>query len=95
MQQAWNKLAFLKNVNKLKCGMLLVYYTIVCFAGADENSEPQPIPSLIVGCDKDSSYVSPYALRYWVSTSIRYKLQDTRGECKRVLSASLSNSYQS
>lgn len=38
------------------------------FAGSDENSEPQPIPSLLVGCDKDSANVSPYALRYWVGT---------------------------
>ncbi|KAH3888561.1 hypothetical protein DPMN_012599, partial [Dreissena polymorpha] len=33
--------------------------------GSDENSEPQPIPSLLVGCEKDSANVSPYALRYW------------------------------
>ncbi|WAR03620.1 MED13-like protein, partial [Mya arenaria] len=33
--------------------------------GSDENSETQPIPSLLVGYDKDSSNVSPYALRYW------------------------------
>ncbi|KAL4223449.1 Mediator of RNA polymerase II transcription subunit 13-like [Mactra antiquata] len=33
--------------------------------GSDENSEPQPIPSLLVGCEKDSANISPYTLRYW------------------------------
>lgn len=33
--------------------------------GSDENSEPQPIPSLLLGCEKDAANVSPYALRYW------------------------------
>ena len=35
--------------------------------GTDENSEPQPIPSFLVGYDKDAITVSPYALKYWVS----------------------------
>lgn len=33
--------------------------------GTEENSEPQPIPSFLVGYDKDWLSVSPYALPYW------------------------------
>ena len=40
------------------------------FVGSDENSEPQPIPSLLLGCEKDAANVSPYALRFWVSISV-------------------------
>ena len=35
--------------------------------GAEENHEPQPIPQLVVGHDRDNLQVSPYSLRYWVS----------------------------
>ncbi len=34
-------------------------------AGSDEVCEPQPIPHLLAGYDKDWLSVSPYALRYW------------------------------
>ena len=43
--------------------------------GTDENSEPQPIPSFLVGFDKDATTVSPYALRFWVCTTIKILLQ--------------------
>lgn len=33
--------------------------------GTDENSEPQPIPSFLVGFDKDAITVSPYAVKFW------------------------------
>lgn len=34
-------------------------------SGADDMTEPQPIPSLVVGHDKDWLSLSPYALQYW------------------------------
>ena len=40
--------------------------------GTDENSEPQPIPSFLVGFDKDAITVSPYALKFWVSKVLSY-----------------------
>ncbi|XP_033748042.1 LOW QUALITY PROTEIN: mediator of RNA polymerase II transcription subunit 13-like [Pecten maximus] len=33
--------------------------------GADENSAPQPIPSFLVGYDRDWLSVSPHALHFW------------------------------
>lgn len=36
-----------------------------CDSGSDEVSEPQPIPHLVCGHDKDWLSLSPYALRYW------------------------------
>lgn len=36
--------------------------------GADETSEPQPIPPLLVGYEKDWIKMAPHAVRYWVST---------------------------
>ncbi|KAI4455970.1 rag1-activating protein 1 [Holotrichia oblita] len=35
--------------------------------GTDDRCEPQPIPSLIVGHEKDWLSLSPYALQYWES----------------------------
>ena len=40
--------------------IILLYPT-----GSDEVSEPQPIPPLLAGYDKDWLSLSPYALRYW------------------------------
>lgn len=33
--------------------------------GADDRCEPQPIPALVVGYDKDLLSLSPYVLSYW------------------------------
>ncbi|GFO14516.1 mediator of RNA polymerase ii transcription subunit 13 [Plakobranchus ocellatus] len=33
--------------------------------GTEENHEPQPIPQLLVGHDKDWLSVSPYSIRFW------------------------------
>lgn len=33
--------------------------------GTEEQCEPQPIPSLLVGHDKDWMSLSPYAVFYW------------------------------
>nr|CAD7259219.1 unnamed protein product [Timema shepardi] len=33
--------------------------------GTDDRCEPQPIPSLVVGYDKDWLSLSPYAIQYW------------------------------
>ncbi|CAL1281519.1 unnamed protein product [Larinioides sclopetarius] len=33
--------------------------------GADDQCEPQPIPSLLLGHDKDSVALSPFALKHW------------------------------
>ena len=38
---------------------------LLCSSGSDEVSEPQPIPPLLAGYDKDWLSLSPYALRYW------------------------------
>lgn len=37
------------------------------FLGTDDRCEPQPIPSVIVGHDKDWLCLSPYALQQWES----------------------------
>ena len=34
--------------------------------GSKETSEPQPVPPLLVGYDKDWLSLSPFALKYWV-----------------------------
>lgn len=33
--------------------------------GADDRCEPQPIPSIMVGHEKDWLSISPYAVQYW------------------------------
>lgn len=35
--------------------------------GTEDQCEPQPIPSLLVGYDRDWLALSPFALKYWVS----------------------------
>lgn len=37
------------------------------WAGNNESCEPQPIPSFLVGHDKEWMSISPFALKYWVS----------------------------
>ena len=44
---------------------VFIYIFFFFFAGSDEVSEPQPIPPLLAGYDKDWLSLSPYALRYW------------------------------
>lgn len=39
--------------------------------GAEEASEPQPIPSVIVGYEKEWLSVSPYTFSFWVSSGIK------------------------
>jgi mediator of RNA polymerase II transcription subunit 13 len=34
-------------------------------SGTEDRCEPQPIPSILAGRDKDWISVSPYALHYW------------------------------
>ena len=38
--------------------------------GTDDQCEPQPIPSLLVGHNKDWSVLSPFALKYWDNLSL-------------------------
>jgi hypothetical protein len=33
--------------------------------GTDETSEPQPIPAVLAGCDKDWMKLAPQSLRFW------------------------------
>lgn len=41
-----------------------------CSTGTEDQCEPQPIPSLLVGYDKDWVALSPFALKFWVSRNI-------------------------
>lgn len=36
-----------------------------CFTGTDDRCEPQPVPSVVVGHEKDWLSLAPYALQYW------------------------------
>jgi mediator of RNA polymerase II transcription subunit 13 len=38
--------------------------------GTEDQCEPQPIPSLLVGYDKDCVALSPFALKYWEKLSL-------------------------
>ena len=38
-------------------------------SGSDETSEPQPIPPLLLGSDKEWLTLDPHVVRYWVSNS--------------------------
>lgn len=35
--------------------------------GTEDQCEPQPIPSLLVGYDKDWLALSPFSIKYWVN----------------------------
>ena len=35
--------------------------------GSDETSEPQPIPPLLLGSDREWLTLDPHVVRYWVS----------------------------
>lgn len=35
------------------------------FVGTDDRCEPQPIPSILVGSDKDWIALSPLAIKFW------------------------------
>jgi len=44
----------------------VLLYVCLFVVGSKETSEPQPVPPLLVGYDKDWLSLSPFALRYWV-----------------------------
>lgn len=46
--------------------LFYLLFLLICI-GTDDRCEPQPIPSLIVGHEKDWLSLSPYALQYWES----------------------------
>lgn len=48
----------LSYLKRLMCG------TIFCL-GAEESPEPLPIPTLLLGYDKDFLMISPFALPFW------------------------------
>uniref|UniRef100_T1IJV1 Mediator of RNA polymerase II transcription subunit 13 n=1 Tax=Strigamia maritima TaxID=126957 RepID=T1IJV1_STRMM len=41
------------------------FHRLVGRAGTEDQCEPQPIPSLLVGYDKDWLALSPFAIKYW------------------------------
>lgn len=41
------------------------FHRLVGRAGTEDQCEPQPIPSLLVGYDKDWLALSPFAVKYW------------------------------
>ena len=51
-----------------KTSVSIVFTRCSCISagrGSDETSEPQPIPALLAGSDKDWLKVSPQSLRFW------------------------------
>lgn len=45
-----------------------MYFNVI---GTEDQCEPQPIPSLLVGYDKDWVALSPFALKYWVNICLK------------------------
>lgn len=45
--------------------VLAEMYQYFVTAGTDDRCDPQPIPSILVGSDKDWLSLSPLAIRFW------------------------------
>jgi len=51
----------------------------MAWRGSEDGCKPQPIPSILVGYDKDWVSYSPFVLKYWVSAKcVRYVLGGLR-----------------
>lgn len=37
------------------------------YSGTEDQCEPQPIPQLLLGHDKENVALSPFALKFWVN----------------------------